>query len=71
MTEKYQIQVQGTINERWSRWFDGMAIATVEQTSTTILTGRIADQAALRGIMAKLWDLNLSLISVHRITEEA
>ena len=71
MTGMYQIQVRGPIDERWSSWFEGMTIATDEQTSTTTLIGSVADQAALRGIMAKLWDLNLDLISIHRIAEEA
>lgn len=71
MTEMYQIRVQGTIDQRWTNWFAGMTIATDGRTSVTTLTGYVADQAALRGILTKLWDLNLDLISVHRISKEA
>jgi hypothetical protein len=71
MTEMYQIKVQGTIDPRWAYWFAGMTIATDGRTSVTTLTGSVADQAALRGILTKLWDLNLDLISVHRISKEA
>ena len=69
--KKYRIQVEGAIGPRWASWFNGMAIA-VEQESdgsqVITLTGTIVDQAALRGVLAKLWDLNLALISVTRIT---
>ena len=71
MTEMYQIQVQGTIDQRWTTWFAGMTIVTDGRTSVTTLTGSVADQAALRGILTKLWDLNLDLIAVHRISKEA
>lgn len=71
MAEMYQIQVRGTIDQRWTSWFAGMTIATDERCPTTTLTGIVADQAALRGILAKLWNLNLELISIHPISEEA
>ena len=61
----YEIKVGGRLDENWSDWFSGMAV-TVEN-DVTILTGAVADQAALRGVLTKLWDLNLSLISVNRI----
>jgi hypothetical protein len=61
----YQIQVQGKLDESWSDWFSGMTI-TFEGGITT-LTGPVADQAALRGILSKIWDLNLTLVSVTRI----
>ena len=65
----YQIQVQGQIGERWFHWFDDMHV-TLDRTCggvpITTLTGPVADQAALRGILAKLWDLNLTLLSVTR-----
>jgi hypothetical protein len=62
--EVYQIQVRGILDETWSDWFDGMMI-TVERDVTT-MTGAIPDQAALRGILDRIWDLNLALISVRR-----
>jgi hypothetical protein len=66
----YRIKVQGKLDEGWSDWFDGMKI-TLERgndgSSITTLTGPVVDQVALRGILAKIWDLNLTLISVTRI----
>jgi hypothetical protein len=66
--DRYQIKVQGKLDEGWSDWFSGMTV-TFEEGSTpiTTLTGTVADQAALRGILCKLWDLNLTLVSVRRI----
>lgn len=68
--EAYEIKVRGRLDESWSQWFDGMRITSVgsgDGASTVTLTGAIADQAALRGILARLWDLNLSLVSVTRL----
>ncbi len=65
-----QIQVQGWIDERWANWFDGIAMAytgTQDNSPVTVLTGPIIDQAALRGILTRIWDLNLAVISVNRI----
>ncbi len=61
----YQIKMLGKLDESWSGWFSGMAI-TLDGDITT-LTGGVADQSALRGILTRLWDLNLALISVTRI----
>jgi hypothetical protein len=60
----YRIQVRGKLDDRWSEWFSGLTI-TVESESppVTALIGSI-DQSALRGILNKIWDLNLVLISV-------
>jgi len=61
----YQIKMLGKLDESWSGWFSGMAITL--DGDTTTLTGGVADQSALRGILTKLWDLNLVLISATRI----
>lgn len=61
----YRIQVEGLLDHKWVAWFNGMSIAF--DGSTTTLIGPVADQAALRGILCKLWDLNLNLISTRRI----
>ena len=63
----YQIKMEGKLDEGWSDWFSGMTV-TFEGGSApiTTLTGAVADQSALRGILAKIWDLNLTLISVNR-----
>lgn len=65
---RYQIKVQGRLNEKWSDWFNGMTI-TFESGITT-LTGAVADQARLRGTLSKIWDLSLTVISVTRIESE-
>ncbi len=65
----YRIIVQGRLDESWSDWLCGMSISvgrTDDDLPVTVLTGRVADQAALRGILDRLWDLNLTLISVNR-----
>jgi len=71
MTEqdRYQIRVQGWIGERWANWFDGMTMiyeGAEDDSPITILTGLVVDQAALRGLLTRIWDLNLILISVTR-----
>ena len=66
----YEIQVQGELDEDWQQWFNGLTVTLTrasEQPPTTTLTGPVTDQAALRGMLCKLWDLNLTLISVRRI----
>ena len=70
----YQIQVQGELGPRWLHWFEDLAI-TVETGddggTITTLTSPILDQAGLRGILNKLWDLNLTLMAVTRTSPEA
>ncbi len=61
----YEIRVEGIITDRWSDWFDGLAIRN-EPDGDTILSGFIRDQAALLGVLSKLQALNLTLISVRR-----
>jgi hypothetical protein len=63
--QTYQIKVQGKLDEGWSDWFSGMTVTLGSNIS--VLTGPVADQAALRGILTKIWDLNLTLIFVRRI----
>jgi hypothetical protein len=71
-TAIYQIAVQGRLDQRWAGWFDGLA-PCLEQgpggQPVTILTGPVADQAALRGILNKMWDLHLTVISVTRTSK--
>ncbi len=63
----YRIRIEGKLDERWSDWFSGMTLAVEDgETMVTTLTGP-ADQAALRGILNKLWDLNRVLVSVNLI----
>ena len=58
-----EIQVEGQIDPLWSEWFDNLAIRHVAP-DRSLLTGTVADQAALYGILTKLRDLSLALISV-------
>jgi hypothetical protein len=66
----YQIRVQGRLDASWSDWFDGMAL-TVDKgddgVPVTTLVGPVADQAALHGLLARISDLNLTLISVAQV----
>jgi hypothetical protein len=69
----YQIKVQGRLDRRWSDWFSGLAIEIQSKTGNppvTTLTGAL-DQAGLRGVLSKIWDLNLALVSVVRLDEMA
>jgi hypothetical protein len=68
--EVYQIKVQGRLGETWSSWFHDMAITSEEASdgsAVTTLTGPVVDQAALRGVLDRIWNLNLNLIYVSRI----
>ena len=65
----YQIEVQGSLDDRWSDWFSGLTVLPGdegEERPVTTLTGSM-DQAALRGILNRIWDLNLTLVSVVSI----
>jgi hypothetical protein len=61
----YKIRVQGHLGDRWSDWFEGLAIRN-EANGDTILAGVLADQAALYGVLLKIHNLNLVLVSVQR-----
>ena len=66
----YRIRVRGQLDDTWSQWFSGLTL-TCEQVSDgpsiTTLTGAVADQPKLRGILARMWDLNLTVLSVERL----
>ena len=61
----YEIWVKGVLDEQWSDWFDGFEI-TSQPNDETKLTGLVADQAALHGMLAKIRDLGLPLVLVKR-----
>ena len=61
----YEIRVEGHLSDRWSAWFDALAVQT-EPSSETTLTGLLVDEAALYGVLAKIHNLNLVLVSVVR-----
>jgi hypothetical protein len=62
----YEIRFTGHLDSRWSSWFDGLAL-THEVNGTTVLRGPVVDQAALHGLLQKVNDLALPLISVTRV----
>ena len=66
----YRIAIGGRLDESWSAWFDDMAL-TMERredgTTATILTGTVRDQPALHGLLARIRDLGLLLLSVERL----
>ncbi|HNS50188.1 MAG TPA: hypothetical protein PKO09_03315 [Anaerolineae bacterium] len=62
----YRIRIKGTLGDDWSDWFDGFRFDHLAQNET-VLTGPVADQAALHGILCKLRDLGLPLLLVERV----
>lgn len=69
----YQIEVEGRLDACWSDWFNGMTITFDSESdgpTVTTLTGTVVDQAKLRGMLAKIWDLNLTLMSVTRVESD-
>jgi hypothetical protein len=65
----YQIKVKGLLSEDWCVWFDGMTI-TQDATGATLITGLVADQAALHGLLRKVRDAGMPLLSVICIESE-
>ncbi len=62
----YEIRLKGHLDARWAEWFDGLTI-TLEENGSTLLSGPLADQAALHGILKKVRDLGLTLLSVNSV----
>lgn len=59
-----QIRIKGHLGERWADWFDGLTIRR-EENGDTLLTGSVPDQAALYGVLRKIRDLGMPLLSIH------
>ena len=70
-SESYEILVQGQLDSLWEQWFEGMTLSRVQNGESgitcTMISGQVADQPALHGLLIKIRDLNLKLISVRRI----
>lgn len=68
----YRITVLGRLDPSWSSWFDGQIIEgpNTDHSATAVLIGPVIDQPTLRGLLNKLWDLNLILVSVIRLDNE-
>ena len=65
----YEIQVQGELDQSWEAYFNDLAITSTynAESPITTLTAPVVDQPALRGLLCKLWDLNLTLIAIRRL----
>jgi hypothetical protein len=62
----YQIRIKGHLGSQWMDWFEGLII-TLEEDGNTLLTGTVIDQAALHGLLKKVRDLGLPLLSVNSV----
>jgi hypothetical protein len=65
-SEHYEIRLDGRLNDRWAAWFDGLTLAH-EDDGTTTLRGPVTDQTALHGLLQKIRDLGLPLVSVTHL----
>jgi hypothetical protein len=68
--QTYEIRIKGHLADRWAHWFPGLTI-TLEDSGDTLLIGPVIDQAALHGLLRKVRDLGMPLISVNRVEPEA
>jgi hypothetical protein len=66
-TGRYEIRLKGHLGDRWADWFGGFTI-TLEDNGDTLLTGPVADQAALHGLLKRVRDLGLTLLSVNFVS---
>jgi hypothetical protein len=66
---RYEIRLQGRLHSRWAAWFDGMTLARCGD-GTTVIRGLVADQAALHGLLQKVRDMGLPLVSVTRVDRD-
>lgn len=64
---EYEIRIAGHLAPRWSAWFDGLSIVT-ESDGTTVIRGSVVDQAALHGLLQKLRDVGIPLLSLTQIS---
>jgi len=65
--DRYEIRLEGQLDQRWTDWFEGFTL-TNESDGTTTLTGHVIDQAALHGLLRRVGDLGVTLLSVNTIT---
>ena len=65
----FQIRIQGHLSQQWSAWFDGLTI-TLEEDGSTLLSGSVVDQSALHGILRKIRDLGMPLLSVNFVDSD-
>ncbi len=65
----YQIRIKGHLNQQWRDWFEN-AMITLEENGDTLLTLPVIDQAALHGLLKKIRDLGMTLLSVNRVVSD-
>ena len=63
---RYEIRLKGRLDPRWATWFDGMAVSN-DSDGTTVIRGHVVDQSALHGLLHKVRDIGLPLVSVVRV----
>jgi hypothetical protein len=63
----YEIRVKGLLAQRWSAWFDGLIVETDAADGTTVMRGPVVDQAALHGLLQKLRDVGIPLVSLTQL----
>ena len=66
MDSMFEIRLQGLLDDRWAEWFDGLRIIP-QPDGTTVLSGPVADQAALQGLLRRIADLGMTLLSVNTL----
>jgi hypothetical protein len=65
---QYEIHIEGILDECWTAWFEGLHVRSAG--NQTVISGRLADQPALHGVLAKIRDLGVCLISVRRLDQD-
>ncbi len=66
---RYEIRLKGRLDSRWAAWFDGLTV-TQQNDGTTVIHGLVVDQSALHGLLTKVRDIGIPLISVTRIAPD-
>ena len=69
-TQQYEIRVKGHLGPHWATWFDGLALVN-DDDGTTVIHGPLVDQAALHGVLQKLRDVGIALVSLRQLPTDA
>jgi hypothetical protein len=65
---QYEIRIKGHLTDRWTDWFDGLSVRA-DDDGTTVIAGSVADQAALHGLLQKLRDVGIPLVSLNQVQD--
>lgn len=68
--ERYEIRIKGHLGASWSDWFDGLTLTNLDG-GEALLSGPLPDQAALHGVLARMYTLNLTLLEVRRVAPDS